>query len=49
MKPLPADEKNPLNDRANAEDRLLWLACKEARALIRVDVTPSAKARDDKR
>ncbi len=34
MRPLPADEENPLADNADQEDLILWLAYKEARALI---------------
>jgi tetratricopeptide (TPR) repeat protein len=34
MKPLPADDKNPLANGANHDDLILWLACKEARALL---------------
>jgi hypothetical protein len=35
MKPLPADEKNPLVDgRSDHDDLILWLAFKEARALL---------------
>jgi len=35
MKPLPADEKNPLAGNANQDDLVLWLAYKEAKELIR--------------
>ncbi|MGY8770597.1 MAG: hypothetical protein ACKVH8_19455 [Pirellulales bacterium] len=34
MKPLPADEKNPLADDANHDDLILWLAYKEAKGLL---------------
>ncbi len=34
MKPLPTDEKNPLTGGADHDDLILWLACKEARALL---------------
>jgi len=35
MKPLPADEENPLPDgKSDHDDLILWLACKEARALL---------------
>jgi hypothetical protein len=34
MKPLPADEKNPLTGGANADDLILWMASKEANALF---------------
>jgi WD40 repeat protein len=37
MKPLPADEKNPLAGGGNADDLILWMACKEARALLELD------------
>ena len=34
MKPLPADTNHPLADRADYNDLLSWLACKEAKALL---------------
>jgi tetratricopeptide (TPR) repeat protein len=34
MSPLPRDESNPLADGANHDDLILWLAYREARALI---------------
>ncbi len=34
MKPLPRDENNPLAGIASYNDLILWLACKEAKALI---------------
>jgi len=34
MKPLPADDKNPLAGGATADDLILWLAYKEAKALL---------------
>jgi serine/threonine-protein kinase len=40
MKPLPTDEKNPLAGNANHQDQILWLAYKEAKALIRFDAVP---------
>ena len=40
MRPLPADEKNPLADNANADDLILWMAYKEARALIPFETGP---------
>jgi WD40 repeat protein len=43
MKPLPADEKNPLADKDTADDLIVWLAYKEARAMIQFDVTPPVK------
>jgi WD40 repeat protein/tetratricopeptide (TPR) repeat protein len=44
MKPLPADENNPLAGGAAPDDLILWMACKEAKALIKLDaasVSPS--------
>ena len=34
MKPLPVDEQNPLADGADFNDLILWLAYKEAKALL---------------
>jgi hypothetical protein len=35
MKPLPASERNPLADgKSTADHLILWLAFKEARALL---------------
>ena len=31
---LPTDEKNPRADKANHDDLILWLAYKEAKALL---------------
>ena len=42
MKPLPADDKNPLAGGADHDDLILWLACKEAKALIGFDPPPAA-------
>jgi len=42
MKPLPTDDQSPLSDGANADDLILWLACKEARALLQM---PASSAR----
>jgi hypothetical protein len=56
MKPLPADEQNPL---ANVppppgggdtlEYLITWLAYKEAKALIKFDAAPPPKAENDKK
>jgi hypothetical protein len=32
MKPIPADERKPAG--ANQDDLILWMACKEAKALL---------------
>jgi eukaryotic-like serine/threonine-protein kinase len=37
MKPLPQDEQNPLANEANHDDLILWLAYKEAKAIIQFD------------
>jgi hypothetical protein len=34
MKPLPADQQNPLTGDDNADDLILWMALKEASALL---------------
>jgi hypothetical protein len=34
MKPLPKDNENPLADDATPDDLILWLAYKEAKAMI---------------
>jgi serine/threonine protein kinase/Tfp pilus assembly protein PilF len=44
IKPLPKDEKNPLAGNANNDDLILWLAYKEAKALIQFEPTPAAPA-----
>jgi hypothetical protein len=40
MTPLPKDEKNPLAGDASPDDLILWLAYKEAKALIGFDAAP---------
>jgi Flp pilus assembly protein TadD len=47
MKPLPPDEQNPLAGAANADDLILWLAYKEAKAMIHFDAAPAAGAPRD--
>ena len=44
MKPLPADARNPLAGGASHDDLILWLAYKEAKALIQFDGPPAAPA-----
>ncbi len=50
--PLPKDENNPLAGGVDAgdyqDDLILWLACKEAKALIRFDAGTPPKAKTDK-
>jgi hypothetical protein len=48
MRPLPKDENNPLAGGLNADDLILWLAYKEAQALIHFDTVP-LKAENDKK
>jgi hypothetical protein len=36
MKPLPADERNPLVGTNNADDLILWMAYKEAKELLKL-------------
>jgi hypothetical protein len=45
MKPLPKDEKNPLAGNASADDLILWLAYKEAKAMIQFDAAARAEAK----
>jgi tetratricopeptide (TPR) repeat protein len=42
MKPLPADEKNPMASSDNHNYLILWLAYKEAKAMIHFDAAPAA-------
>ncbi len=45
MKPLPKDEQNPSPDTAGPwDDLILWLAYKEAKAMIHFDAAPAAPA-----
>jgi tetratricopeptide (TPR) repeat protein len=43
MRPLPADEKNPLEGHANADDLILWMAYNEAKAMMKFDMAPPPK------
>jgi hypothetical protein len=42
IKPLPKDANNPLAADAVADDLILWLAYKEAKAMIQFDAPPAA-------
>jgi WD40 repeat protein/tetratricopeptide (TPR) repeat protein len=42
MKPLPMDDNNPLVGGGDHNDLILWLAYKEAKALIKFDAAPAA-------
>jgi tetratricopeptide (TPR) repeat protein len=44
MKPLPVDEQKPLVEGGDPDDLIMWLAYKEAKAMIRFDATPAAPA-----
>ncbi len=44
MKPLPKDEQNPPTGDADWDDLILWLAYKEAKAMIPFDATRAAPA-----
>jgi WD40 repeat protein len=47
MKPLPKDEQNPLANDANPNDLIVWLAYKEAKALIQFDAAPPPRKVND--
>jgi hypothetical protein len=50
MKPLPKDEQNPLPNNAFPwDDLILWLAYKEAKAMIQFDAASPPKAGNDKK
>ena len=44
MTPLPPDESNPLAGDANHDDLILWMACKEATALLKIDPGAASRA-----
>jgi tetratricopeptide (TPR) repeat protein len=49
MKPLPADEQGPLAGNSSPDDVILWLAYKEAKALIQFDAASAPEAENDKK
>jgi hypothetical protein len=49
MKPLPEDEKNPLAGDASPDDLILWMAYKEAKAMIKFDPAPQPEVQNDKK
>jgi serine/threonine protein kinase len=49
MKPLPADEQNPLGVDAYHDDLILWLAYKEAKALIGFDAPPAIQPKPEEK
>jgi serine/threonine-protein kinase len=44
MKPMPVDEQKPMAGGADHNDLIMWLAYKEAMAMIQFDATPAAPA-----
>jgi hypothetical protein len=44
MKPLPKDGENPLTHNAGHDDLIVWMAYKEARALIKPEPAPAGSA-----
>jgi hypothetical protein len=49
MKPLPADEQNPLAASDSENDLILWLAYKKAKAMIHFDSAPAAPTPNDRK
>ncbi len=47
MKPLPKDEQHPMVGNACLDDLILWLACKEARSVIKFDAAAPPATNDD--
>jgi tetratricopeptide (TPR) repeat protein len=45
MKPPPTDENNPLAGNATPDDMILWLAHREAKALIQFDAVPLPRSK----
>jgi serine/threonine protein kinase/tetratricopeptide (TPR) repeat protein len=48
MRPLPTDENNPLADKANHDHLILWLAYREAKALLGVTDSSTADGQSEK-
>ena len=46
MKPLPKDEQNALANSADHLDLILWLAYKEAKAMLKFEATPKVRMKD---
>ena len=46
MKPLPKDEQNPLANNADHVDLILWLAYKEAKAMLNFEATQKERMKD---
>jgi hypothetical protein len=48
MKPLPADERNPLAGNAGHDDLFVWLGYNEAKAMVDCDAPAPSAPRDAK-
>ena len=48
MKPLPADTRQPFADGAGPDDLIVWLAYKEAKALLQSEAQPAPAKPDGK-
>jgi hypothetical protein len=48
-KPLPTDESNPLTGDGDPDELILWLAHKEAWAMIKLNAAPLPKAGNDRK
>ena len=46
MKPLPVDEQNPLAGGADLNDLVMWLAFKEAKAMLKFEATQKEKMKE---
>ena len=46
MKPLPVDEQKPLASGADQDDLIMWLAYKEAKAMLKLEATQKEKMKD---
>ena len=44
MKPLPVDDQKPFLGSPDEDDLIMWLAYKEAKAMIQFDAIPAARA-----
>jgi serine/threonine-protein kinase len=49
MKPLPKDERNALANNAYWDDLILWLAYKEAKAMLKFEAAAPLKEKNDKK
>ena len=46
MKPLPVNKQKPLADGADHDDLIMWLAYKEAKALLKFEATQEERMKD---